>query len=392
VECRLNRLIAAAARLVGRGKARRLRIAVVAPNILAGDGTSNAARDTIRAVGGVAGWRVDVFARCSEFPAIAAHPVSEAAALTGHPRFAEADVIIYHFGFYDPLFEAMATGNGHARQIVFFHNVTPVELLPAWQQADGVRSFAQLRHLAKADRLWPFTSTNADVLIDAGMDRRRMSIVPPVVEWPPAGRLAGKPAGPVRLLFVGRMVPSKGVLDLLEAVASIRSRGVAPFRLTLVGAPVDAAYYATVADRAAALAPEVELLGRVDAGRLQDCYRSAHLLVIPSYHEGFCRPVAEGLRAGCVPVGYASHHLPLVANGLGRLVTPGDVGRLAEALQSMIASIPSALAAPARAALPLDRGATSVRRFDRLAAAHVRRFSFDRLSRQVVAGIRELAS
>src|SRR5215471_6590632 len=95
----LNRLIAAAARLVGAGEARRLRIAVVAPNILAGDGTSNAARDTIRAVGGVAGWRVDVFARCCELPAIAAHPVNDAAALAGHPRFAEADVIIYHFGF-----------------------------------------------------------------------------------------------------------------------------------------------------------------------------------------------------------------------------------------------------------------------------------------------------
>jgi glycosyltransferase involved in cell wall biosynthesis len=244
----LNSLIAAAARLVGAGEARRLRIAVVAPNILAGDGTSNAARDTIRAVGVVAGWRIDVFARHCELPAITAHPVNDAEAVARHPRFAGADVIIYHFGFYDPLFEVTATGNGHARQIVFFHNITPVELLPAWLQADGVRSFEQLCHLAKADRLWPFTSTNAAVLVDAGMDRRRMSIVPPVFEWPPSGRLAGKPAGSVRLPFVGRMVQSKGVLDLLEAAASIRSRGAPPFRLTLVGAPVDAAYHAAVAE------------------------------------------------------------------------------------------------------------------------------------------------
>jgi hypothetical protein len=33
--------------------------------------------------------------------------------------------------------------------------------------------------------------------------------------------------------------------------------------------------------------------------------------------------LAEGLRAGCVPVGYAGYHLPLVPNGLGRLVAPG---------------------------------------------------------------------
>jgi hypothetical protein len=72
-------------------------------------------------------------------------------------------------------------------------------------------------------------------------------------------------------------------------------------------------------------------------------------------------------------------------------VTPGDGGRLAEALQSMVESIPSALAASGRPVLPLDRGATSVRRFDKLVAAHVRSFSFDRLSRQVVAGIRALA-
>jgi glycosyltransferase involved in cell wall biosynthesis len=384
--------MAVAARLVGAGESRRrLRIAIVAPNILAGDGTSNAVRDTIRAAAGVAAWEIAVFARRSEFPEIAAYPADDSEALAGHPRFAEADIIIYHFGFYDPLFEIMASGNGHACQIVFFHNITPVELLPAWLKPDGARSFAQLRHLANADRLWPFTSTNAEVLIAAGMDRRRMEIVAPVVEWPPAGRLADKTERPVRLLFVGRMIQSKGVLDLLRAIESVRSQSAVPFQLSLVGAAIDEAYRAAVADRVAGLAPQVELLGRVDGGRLERCYRAAHILVIPSYHEGFCRPVAEGLRAGCVPVGYASHHLPVVANGLGCLVAPGDVGALADALRSMIEIMAPALASPGKAMLPLDRGATSVRRFGALAQAHVRTFSFDKLSRHVVAGIGELA-
>jgi glycosyltransferase involved in cell wall biosynthesis len=162
--------------------------------------------------------------------------------------------------------------------------------------------------------------------------------------------------------------------------------------LSLVGAPADRAYRAAVRDRVTALGPEVELLGRVESGELERCYRAAHILAIPSYHEGFCRPVAEGLRAGCVPVGYASHHLPVVAKGLGRLVAPGDVGALADALQAMLESIAPALAAPADAILPLDRGPTSVRLFDKLARTHVRQFSFDRLSRRIVGGIREMTA
>jgi glycosyltransferase involved in cell wall biosynthesis len=216
-----------------------------------------------------------------------------------HPRYVNADVVIYHFGFYDPLFEIIARGNGRARQIVFFHNITPAEFLPDWLKPDVARSFQQLRHLAKADRLWPFTSTNAKVLLDAEMDRNLVEIVAPVVEWPPAGLLADKNVPPVRLLFVGRMIRSKGVLDLLSAVELLRPRSAVAFRLTLVGAPADSAYRAAVRDRVTALGPEVELLGRVESAELERCYRAAHILAIPSYHEGFCRPVAEGLRAAC---------------------------------------------------------------------------------------------
>jgi glycosyltransferase involved in cell wall biosynthesis len=368
----------------------RLRVAVVAAQIIKGDGTSNAVRDTIRAVSTVADWEVTVFAHRSQFRKIRIHRVPDSKALARHPRFARADIIIYHFGFRDPMFEIIPIGNGHARQIVFFHNITPAEFLPDWLKPDIARSFQQLRHLAKADRLWAFTSTNAKVLTEAGMDRDRIEIVAPVVEWPPPGLLAAKSALPVRLLFVGRMIQSKGVLDLLSAVELLRSRSTAAFRLSLVGATVDRDYRAAVRDRVAVLGPGVELLGRIESGALEHCYRSAHILVIPSYHEGFCRPVAEGLRAGCIPVGYASHHLPVVAKGLGRLVAPGDVSALADALQAMIESIAPALATPGAAILPLDRGPTSVRLFDKLANTHLRNFSFDRLTRRVVGGIREL--
>jgi glycosyltransferase involved in cell wall biosynthesis len=286
----------------------------------------------------------------------------------------------------------MAGGNGRARQIVFFHNITPAEFMPEWIRPQIRRSFEQLRYFAGADRLWPFSSTSARTLIEAGLDPGRIRIVEPVIEWPSPGRFVDKPAAPVRLLFVGRLIESKGVIDLLRAVELLQRRCTTPFRLSLVGTPIGDAYLATVQDRVAALGADVELLGRVESAELERCYRSAHILAIPSYHEGFCRPVAEGLRAGCLPVGYASYHLPVLANGLGRLVAPGDVAALAAALQAMIESVAPALAAPAAGLLPLDRGPTSAAAFDELASACTRDFSFERMSSAVVAGIREVAN
>ncbi len=131
------------------------------------------------------------------------------------------------------------------------------------------------------------------------------------------------------------------------------------------------------------------LAGRCDSDELQRRYHQAHILAIPSYHEGFCRPVVEGLRAGCVPVGYASYHLPIVANGLGSLVAPGDVTALAAALTAMIESVAAARGTP-KFQLPLDRGPTSIAQFDALAGEHVAQFSFARFSAAVTGEIRSL--
>ncbi len=360
------------------------------PRILRADGTSAAALDTIRAISSVPEWEPAVFARDCDFPGLASHRVDDARSLARHPRFRSADVVIYHFGFYDPLFEVMAGGNGRARQIVFFHNITPPEFMPEWIRPQIRRSFEQLRYLAKADRLWPFSSTSARALLEAGLDPDRIQIIEPVIEWPPPGRLADKRAPPVRILFVGRLIESKGVVDLLRAVELLQRWDTVPFHLTLVGSPIDQAYLTAVRERAAALGPQVDFRGPVGRAELEGCYRSAHILAIPSYHEGFCRPVAEGLRAGCLPVGYASYHLPVLANGLGRLVAPGDVAALAAALRSVIEGVAQVLAAPAAGLLPLDRGPTSAVVFDELARASIRNLSFERMSSEVVAGIRAL--
>jgi hypothetical protein len=136
----------------------------------------------------------------------------------------------------------------------------------------------------------------------------------------------------------------------------------------------------------------VRFLGAAEDARLDALFHAAHLLVIPSYHEGFCRPVIEGLRAGCVPVGYAAHNLPHVAHGLGRMVPTGDRGALAAALVELVAALAPLSGRTERRHLPLDCGPLDPAGFDAAAQAHVRSFAFERVATEMVRSAQALVS
>lgn len=231
-----------------------------------------------------------------------------------------------------------------------------------------------MENLRRADRLWPVSETNAALLAAHGFDRDRIEVIPLAVDRPAIRQLADKAPTPVELLFLGRIVPAKGVADLLDAVERIRARHLPDFRLRIVGnlEYSDADYCdslrRTIRDRR--LDDIVEFIGTVDDTRRDRLLHAAHILAIPSYHEGFCKPVVEGLRAGCVPVGYAAHHLRYIADGLCRMVTPGDIAALAEALADSVADVAAAFAS-SEAPIRLDRGRLNRAEFAAAVREHI---------------------
>lgn len=136
----------------------KLRIAVVASQIVPHDGVSNAVRDTVRAVA-QAGRQVSVFTAKNGFGALPAEIVKDAGALARSRAFQSADVILYHYALYHDLFEVIRAGNGNAVQIVLFHNVTPEALIADALKPIVAASFAQIQYFHQADRLWPFATT-----------------------------------------------------------------------------------------------------------------------------------------------------------------------------------------------------------------------------------------
>jgi glycosyltransferase involved in cell wall biosynthesis len=156
--------------------------------------------------------------------------------------------------------------------------------------------------------------------------------------------------GPLRVLFVGNVIPRKRLHDLLEAVASSRYR----VRLDVVGRrDADDAYARTVWQQAQepALRRVVRWHGRVARPRLRRLMRDAHVLAVPSAYEGFGIVYLEAMSMGNAVIA-TSNGAPkeLVSKDVGYLVAPGNLSSLQASLDEL-ASDRDRLAAKAVAAL-----------------------------------------
>ena len=247
-----------------------------------------------------------------------------------------------------------------------------------------------------------------------GVDALRFS---PAAHAPDPQPRAARPSA-VRLLYVGRIAPDKGVHLLAETVDRLIREGV-DLELTLIGKPGlmpydllsrllggepealtavrpfygrsslhtwlskevlrrGRSYRDTVRARLSpAASARVRFLGTVPLPALVRAYRAADLLVLPSvWQESYGLPVAEAMACGVPVLASASGGVPeLVEDGVtGRLVPRLDVAALARALREMSAD-PERLREMGRAArLRAERLLTwtrSAARLERLYAALV---------------------
>lgn len=144
------------------------------------------------------------------------------------------------------------------------------------------------------------------------------------------------------VLAVARLVPKKGLDDLLRACALLRDRGRS-VRCTIAGGGPDAAALAGLRDELG-LGSLVELCGPVKVDAVRDLMRRATVFALP------CRVAAdnnvdalptvllEALATGLPAVSTAVSGVPeIITDGCeGRLVPPDDPAALADALQSLL--------------------------------------------------------
>lgn len=108
----------------------------------------------------------------------------------------------------------------------------------------------------------------------------------------------------VNFLFVGWITESKGILDLIDAVVSLRERN--DWTLTVAGGG-PALERAEARVHASGLADRINFLGPLSRSSLLSAYRNADVLVQPSWVEGFPNSIVEAMACAlavvCTPVG-----------------------------------------------------------------------------------------
>ncbi len=207
------------------------------------------------------------------------------------------------------------------------------------------------RTLREADAVTVVSEPLRRAVLELGVSPAKVTVLPNGVDttrFRPrsrerARRRLGLPSGPL-ILFVGHLVPVKGVDLLVEALARLGPE----VRLVLVGSgPLEG----TLRRRARALGLEGRLLwaGEVDHARIPLYLAACDTLVLPSRSEGEPNVVLEAIASGRPVVAAAVGGVPgLVRPGEnGLLVPPEDAGALARALEQVLATAwsPEAIAA-----------------------------------------------
>jgi glycosyltransferase involved in cell wall biosynthesis len=137
-------------------------------------------------------------------------------------------------------------------------------------------------------------------------------------------------------LFAGRLVPEKGIFDLLRAYATLTPEIRKTMGLVFVG---DGAARSAVLQRALAITPGcIHLAGFAQRERLAAYYALADVFVFPTHTDVWGMVVNEAMACG-LPVissNAAGCVADLVGNGWnGRVFSTGDVGQLACAMSEL---------------------------------------------------------
>jgi len=236
------------------------------------------------------------------------------------------ETVILHYSTCsdaDPVYAAF-----RGRRIMRYHNITPSAWFAGYDDtvaAELAAARAQLpQTVAASDCCWSDSAYNAAELEEFNPPG---SIVLPLM-FSPDEFIAGSGDEPhpefsdslTNLLFVGRIAPNKCIEDLIETFAYYRTLNPLS-RLIIVGSAGSCpAYYAMLRLLASRLKLDnVCFTGFVTNSERYRIYRSAHIFVTASRHEGYCLPLVEAMARGVPAIAGNRGGMPEAMGGGGIL-------------------------------------------------------------------------
>ncbi len=244
------------------------------------------------------------------------------------------DVVVVN---YPPLDRCFAVKRRRWKLVYFYHNVTPPELYTGTERSRREKEDARiLSLLPRCDAVVTNSRfTAAKVRERCGIDA---TVIHPGVDlsvfkgpaMPPPAR---------QIVSVGRIVPHKGILELLDVFPLIRKR-FPPVKLRIIGKSEGDAYYAACMEKAAAT-EGVELVGELPTAALVREIAASAAFVSCSAFEGFGMPFLEAAACGVPSVGFRVGGVPeaMEEGKTGYLVEKGDLAGFADRVVRLLADM-----------------------------------------------------
>ncbi|HEX8457236.1 MAG TPA: glycosyltransferase [Pyrinomonadaceae bacterium] len=307
------------------------------PDIVYGDAISNQAinvRDHLRR----RGYASEIFVKRRD------ERLREEAQLFAPSLVRPSDALLYHHSIGSEL-TAFAVEHAGAKCLVY-HNVTPGEYYAPYRPGFAWMLQTGRAHLPRLAPHFPVSvgdsAFNASELAACGFPSPG---VLPIICAPLKWNMRADPAlmehlqdGLTNILFVGRIAPNKRQDELVAAFAHYRALDPAS-RLIIAGEgrPSDP-FYARLRRTIAAhdLGAHVHVTGLIDDAELLAYYRTAHLYLSLSEHEGFGVPLVEAMWFDVPVLAYESTAVAETLGDAGLLFDDKDDLRAVAALAKLL--------------------------------------------------------
>lgn len=303
------------------------RVAIVSPSFSTADAVSNDALGMARVLTRQ-GFEVRLFCETHSLPSPDVLDVS----LIGKFLKNSNDILIYHHSRgWAPAPKLLR--QLQCRRVIRYHNITPAQFFVGFNRHDQELCETgrnQLKDVAAAqcDLYLSASAFSARELMELGVNEAVSHVVPPfhhsdrLTTMDPDESIMAKYAnGAATILSVGRVVPHKGQLQLIEIFANYYHQCNKNSRLFVVGKGGEGfSPYSRLLHRCVdrfGLKDAVVFTGGVSDEALKAYYLLADTFVTVSEHEGFCVPLVEAMAMKLPITAFASAAIPETVGDAG---------------------------------------------------------------------------
>ncbi|MET4682296.1 glycosyltransferase family 4 protein [Brevundimonas faecalis] len=369
------------------------KISLVVPSLFHRDGIGHAVLST-RLAFKAAGLDVTIFCRRSDFSHNDIVTFEDTSSLITNNKYIESNIIIFFVGIIHNIFNLIWLGNGHALRIVRFHNVTPGNIAHGSTTALSDITYLDYPHfIHSADIIWCDSEFNRQAVIAHGASAQVISLPVRNIRRSPTRWSARRL---IKIVYVGRLVKSKNLEDLLLAVEILSATATLRVQLTIASSSrhADASILKMIRDKARQAADSYRIRLKLDLSQsaLDRLYRDSNIFATASLHEGFCIPVLEALSAGALPVTYSNSNLQYIGGGLSVLSHNDTPSALAAALEKASHMLLNRPADDHEPYLEVAAGTFSFDEFDAATAAYLQNFTLEALGSQMIRSIQSNTS